>query len=270
MKKIIGPLIWAIVGTALVVWSIASSGPLGAFWDAPSIVITLFGSMAALFMSLPSEQIKKVPSVLKELFVADDDDRVEMVQIFSELSKKARVQGILSIENDIETVENPLLKKGVQMIVDGKDGEAIKSQLELEIDMIEESYDIAPLFLNKWGEFAPAFGMIGTLIGLIVMLGELDDPSSIGTGMAVALLTTFYGSFLANLVFLPLASNIEQLISDKMVSYEIVLEGVTSMQEGQNPRDIEERLKAYLTTKELAEFEVSEPVILGNLENQEV
>lgn len=269
MKKFITPLIWSIVGTGLVVWSISSSGSLQGFWDVPSIIITLFGSMSAVLASFPFDELKKVPGVLKELLFKNDDSRVELVQVFNELSKKARINGILSIERDVGLIENPMLAKGVQMIVDGKDGEAIKNQLELEIDLIEESYSSAPLFLNKWGEFAPAFGMIGTLIGLIIMLGELDDPSTIGTGMAVALVTTFYGSFLSNLVFIPLASNIEQLISEKMISYEIILEGVTSMQEGQNPRDIEEKLKAYLLKEDQTELEISQPMIFGQLEKQE-
>lgn len=270
MKKILTPLIWSIVGTGLVIWSIASSGPLTAFWDTPSVIITFFGSMAALFASFPFDEIKKIPKILKEVLFDSEVSRVILVQSFNELSKKARVNGILSIESDVETIENPMLARGIQMIVDGKDGEAIKDQLELEIDLIEEGYQAAPLFLNKWGEFAPAFGMIGTLIGLVVMLGELDDPSTIGTGMAVALLTTFYGSFLANLVFLPLAGNIEQLIESKMTSYEIILEGITSMQEGQNPRDIEEKLKAYLSIEELVEYETSEPPVFSKLRSQEV
>lgn len=269
MKKFLTPLIWSIIGTGLVIWSIASSGPLKAFWHVPSIIITLFGSMSAVLASLPFEELKKVPGVLKELLFKNDDSRVQLVQVFNELSKKARINGILSIERDVALIENPMLAKGVQMIVDGKDGEAIKNQLELEINLIEESFSPAPLLLNKWGEFAPSFGMIGTLIGLIVMLGELNDPSTIGIGMSVALVTTFYGSFLANLVFIPLASNLEQLIAEKMISYEIILEGVTSMQEGQNPRDIEEKLKAYLLQDEQAQFEISQPMIFGQLEKQE-
>lgn len=270
MKKLITPIIWSVVGTGLVIWSISSSGPLTAFWDGPSVVITLFGSMSALFASFPFNEMKKIPKILKEVLIDADASRVELVQVFSELSKKARINGILSIESDVKTIENPMLARGIQMIVDGKDGEAIKNQLELEIDLIEEGYQSAPLFLNKWGDLAPAFGMIGTLIGLIVMLGELDDPSLIGTGMAVALLTTFYGSFLSNLVFLPLAANIEQLIENKMISYEIILEGVTSMQEGQNPRDIEEKLMAYLSVEEMVEYETSEPLEFSKLGNQEV
>lgn len=269
MKKFVAPLIWSIIGTILVLWSISSSGPLYAFWDSSSVTITLFGSMSAVFISFPFEEIKLVPGVLKELLFEAEDSRVEMVQTFVELSRKSRVNGILSIEDDIQELDNQMMANGIQMIVDGKDAEAIKKQLTLEIDFVEQNYEVAPLFLSKWGEFAPAFGMIGTLIGLIVMLGELDDPSMIGTGMAVALLTTFYGSFLSNLVFLPLATNVQQLIAEKMITYDIILEGILAMQEGQNPRDLEERLKVYLNAAEQLEMDTSESVAIGNFEKQE-
>lgn len=270
MKKLLMPLSGMVIGFVLVFWSITSSGPIAAFIDIPSLVITLFGSMSAVAISFPLDEISKIPKIFKELMLDQEDDRVELIQLFSELSKKARVNGVLSIEDDIQGLENETMFKGLQMVVDGKDGEVIQSQMELEMDLTEERYEVAPAFFNKWGEFAPAFGMIGTLIGLIVMLGELDDPSLIGSGMATALITTFYGTMLANLVFLPLATNLTQLATTKMVTYEIVLEGVVAMQESQNPRDIEEKLKSYLTTKELSEMEISEPVSLENLQKQEV
>lgn len=270
MKKLFMPIIGMIVGLALVFWSITSSGPLEAFIDGPSLVITLFGSFSAVIISFPIDKIKIVPKVIKELLIDQEDNRIEVVQLFTEFSKKARVNGVLSIEEDIQGLENEAMLRGLQMVVDGKEGEIINSQMELEMDLTEERYEIAPTMFNKWGEFAPAFGMIGTLIGLIIMLGELDDPSMIGSGMATALITTFYGTMLANIVFLPLATNMAQLVAEKMVTYEIILEGVKSMQEGQNPRDIEEKLKSYLSLQELREMELSEPISLENIQKQEV
>lgn len=270
MKKLITPIIGMLIGFFLVFWSISSSGPLAAFIDPGSIVITFFGSMAAVAISFPVDNMKKIPSVIKELMIDQGDNRIEIIQLFSELSKKSRLNGVLSIEGDIQELANSTMQKGLQMVIDGKDGEIIKAQMELEMDLTDERYDIAPSLLNKWGEFAPAFGMMGTLIGLIVMLSELNDPSTIGIGMSTALITTFYGTILANLVFNPLASNLSSLAEDKLVTYEIVIDGVISMQEGQTPRDIEEKLKSYLSVQELSEMETSEPIILGNLQNQEV
>src|SRR5699024_1287526 len=151
-----------------------------------------------VFISFPLSDFSKFPKIIKELMIDEDDNRVELVQSFIELSKKSRVHGILSIEEDIQTTNNKMLQNGLQMVIDGKDGESVREQLELEIDLTEDKYKSAPSILSKWGEYAPAFGMIGTLIGLIVMLGELNDPSTIGSGMATALVTTFYGTVLAN------------------------------------------------------------------------
>lgn len=270
MKKIIVPFLGMIIGLALVFWSITSSGPLGAFINGPSFVITFFGSMSAVIISIPFDKLKSIPRVMKELLIGHEDSRVEIVQLFTEFSKKARVNGVLSIEDDVQRLENDAMHRGLQMVVDGKEGEIVSSQMELEMDLTEERYASAPDLFNKWGEFAPAFGMIGTLIGLIIMLGELDDPSMIGSGMATALVTTFYGTMLANIVFLPFASNMKLLIDEKMVTFEIIFEGVTAIQEGQNPRDIEEKLKSYLSTQELREMDLSEPISLENLQKQEV
>lgn len=264
------PIIGMLVGFVLVFWSIASSGPLAAFVDVPSIVITFFGSMAAVVISYPLDSMAKVPSVIKELMIAPADNRLEIVQLFVEISKKSRMNGILSIEDNINELENVVMQKGLQLVVDGKDGEIVKAQMELEMDLTEERFEIAPSILNKWGEFAPAFGMIGTLIGLIIMLGELNDPSTIGAGMATALITTFYGTILANLVFIPLAENLSHLATDKLVTYEIIYEGVIAIQEGQTPRDIEEKLLTYLSAQELSAMETAEPITFGNLQKQEV
>src|SRR5699024_11296866 len=118
--------------------------------------------------------------VVKELLIDREDSRVEIVQLFSEYSKETRMNGVLSIEGDVQRLENEAMHRGLQMVVDGKEGEIVTSQMELEMDLAEDRYESAPNLFNKWGEFAPAFGMIGTLIGLVIMLGELDDPSLIG------------------------------------------------------------------------------------------
>lgn len=270
MKKIVVPFFGMIIGLVLVFWSITSSGPLSAFLDGPSFVITFFGSMSAVLISIPFDKIKGIPRVMKELLIDREDSRVEIVQLFIEFSKKTRMNGVLSIEGDVQRLENEAMHRGLQMVVDGKEGEIVTSQMELEMDLAEDRYDSAPALFSKWGEFAPAFGMIGTLIGLIIMLGELDDPSLIGSGMATALITTFYGTMLANLVFLPFASNMKLLIAEKMVTYEIIFEGVTAIQEGQNPRDIEEKLMSYLSNQEVKEMNLSDSVSLDNLQKQEV
>lgn len=254
MKNILAPIIGSIVGLSLVIWAIVSAGTIGSFIDLPSLVIVLFGSMAAVFTSIPLTDLLAVPRLLRSLFTPGDN-RVEMVRTIVEFSRLARLNGILSIEEDIQAQENELLVTGLQMVIDGKDGESILEFLELQMESIEEEYSLPPMTFNRWGEYAPAFGMTGTIVGLIIMLGELDDPSTIGTGMATALITTLYGTILANIIFLPLASNLKGLANEKLQINEIILEGIISIQEGQNPRDIEDKLKTYLTTAELKEFD---------------
>src|SRR5699024_366768 len=142
MKNILTPIIGMLIGFVLVFWSISSSGPLAAFIDVPSIVITFFGSMAAVGISFPIQNMLKIPSVIKELMLDQGDNRVEIIQLFAELSKKSRMNGVLSIEEDIQELENSTMQKGLQMVIDGKDGETIKAQMELEMDLTSERYEI--------------------------------------------------------------------------------------------------------------------------------
>lgn len=254
MKNFLTPIAGTIVGLALVIWSITSAGDINSFIDVPSLMIVIFGSMAAVFASAPLADFMKLPKIIKDIF-AEGDDQIEMVQTIIEFSRRARVNGILSIEEDVRAQDNKLLVTGLQMVIDGKDGESIGEFLELEMMSIEEEYSFAPSVFSRWGEYAPAFGMTGTLVGLIIMLGELDDPSTIGVGMATALITTLYGSVAANIIFLPLATNLRGLAEEKVQINEIIYEGIMSIQEGQNPRDIEDKLKTYLSEKEIAELE---------------
>lgn len=253
MKNILAPIAGTIIGLSLVIWSITSAGTFSAFVDLPALVITLFGSMAAVFTSVPLADFLTVPRIIKNLF-AEGDSRVEMVNTIADFSRRARINGILSIEEDVQAQDNELLVTGLQMVIDGKDGDSILEFIELQMTSIEEEYSLAPTIFGRWGEYAPAFGMTGTLVGLIIMLGELDDPTTIGSGMATALITTLYGTILANLIFLPLASNLSGLADEKLQINEIILEGILSIQEGQNPRDIEDKLSTYLTDAELKEY----------------
>ena len=246
MKKNIIPLVGFFIGLALIVWSITSSGNITSFLDAPSLVITLGGSFSALLISYPLKTLKKIPSVLKNLFMDPNKDYSKLIDLFSDYARKARSQGILSVEEDLKNEDNELVVSGMQMVIDGMDPENIQEILDIKIDNIEKRHREGQDIFFKWGELAPAFGMIGTLIGLIIMLGELDDPSAIGVGMATALLTTLYGSFMANLVFLPIATNLKLQTDKEMQMCEMIVEGVLAIQAGQNPRIIEQKLKSYL------------------------
>lgn len=250
MKRNIMPLIGAVLGIALIIWSITSTGELINFVDAPSLVITLLGSFCALMISFPLKELKNIPKTLKILLVTPEDNRGEIVTTFTDLAKKARTDGLLALEDDISEFDNELLSSGLQMVVDGIEPDIIRDILEIRLDTTEQRHRIGQEVFEKWGELAPAFGMLGTLIGLIIMLSGLDDASSIGSGMATALITTFYGSFFANLVFIPIASNLSLQTDAEISTGEMIIEGILEIQAGSNPRLIEERLLTYLSPKE--------------------
>lgn len=251
MKKNIVALIGMIGGIALIVWSIMSGGPIAAFIDAPSLAITLGGSFCALLISFPIDDLKKVPQLLKQMLLQPESNGQELIETVIDISRKTRSKGILAIENDIKELDNEVLVYGLEMVVDGADPEDIREIMEIKAENIEKRHSVGQSIFMKWGELAPAFGMIGTLIGLIIMLGELNDPSTIGSGMATALITTFYGSFLANMIFIPVADNLKAQTESEMHMCEMAIEGVLSIQAGQNPRVIEQKLRSYLPASQI-------------------
>lgn len=266
MKKNLVPTIGLIAGFALIVWSIIIAGSINNFLNGPSLVITVFGSFAALIISFPFKSIKNIPNTLKLLLSSPEDNRQDLVVKFSELTRKARRDGLLALEDDIITTDDEFLKSGLQLVVDGVEPETIEEILELKLEATAKRHKVGQDVFAKWGELAPAYGMLGTLIGLIIMLSELDDPSSIGSGMATALVTTFYGSFLANLIFIPIANNLGILTEEEIFTGQMIIEGILEIQKGSNPRLLEEKLMTYLSPKEQKQIQFNNTNL--NEENQ--
>ena len=251
MKKNFMPLIALIIGLILVVYAISmDGGTFLMFWSVTSILITLFGSLAALLISYPTKYIKQIPAIVKQIISEPPNTKGDLVTLFTDLSRKARKEGLLSLEDDVALVKDSFLTRGLQMVIDGIEPETIREILELEMDVLEDRHKSGEGIFRTWGELAPAFGMLGTLIGLIIMLSDLDDASMIGAGMATALITTFYGSLLANMVFIPIANNLKSKTDEELYSMEMMLEGVLAIQSGVNPRIVEEKLMTYLSPKE--------------------
>ena len=184
---------------------------------------------------------------------------MEIIDSFVELSKQARKEGLLSLENSTENLKDNFMKSGVQMIIDGMEPDTIRDILELDISEMEKRHSYYINLMKAWAGYGPAFGMIGTLIGLVQMLANLSDPSSLGPGMSKAIITSFYGSVLANFVFGPLAGKLEFKNEEEVGRREMMLEGILSLQSGVNPRIIEEKLKAYLTPEERVKMEKRAP-----------
>ncbi len=247
-----------VLGLALVVGAISMGGKLSSFVHLPSFMITIGGSFAALLVNFQIPQMKMVFQVTRNAFLEDVDDIGELIQLFVRLGQKARREGLLSLEDDLQDLDDPFLVNGMQLMIAGLEPETIRDIMETELDSIAARHKLGQDVFRTWGSLAPAFGMIGTLIGLIQMLAHLDDPSNIGPGMAVALITTFYGSLMANLIFIPMAGKLairsEAEIAVKMAA----IEGVLAIQAGMNPRILQEKLKAFASPQQRAEMERAE------------
>lgn len=258
-KSDILTLVGLVVGAGLIIWGMAMGGTnLGIYWDLSSICITVGGSFAALLITYNLDDVKTMGKAFTKSLNVSTETGKDIIEKFSNISKKARREGLLSLEDDIVSIEDPFMKKGLQMVVDGIEPETIKELLELEIDETLNRHSIAANMYKTWGGYAPAFGMIGTLIGLIQMLSQdMSDATGIASGMAKALITTFYGSLLANLILNPISQNLS-LKSEKEANIrQMMLEGILAVQSGVNPRIVEQKLMTYLPPKERVEFESS-------------
>lgn len=268
MRKIdMATLIGVGAGTAVVLWGILIGSPLMVFYDFASIVITIFGSLCAVLINYPFSDIKRLAKVIAKSFKDENLSGFDTIQAFTTLSRKARREGLLSLENEISTIEDDYLKRGLQMVVDGIEPETIRDIMELEIGEMERRHKSASDMLRSWAAYAPAFGMIGTLIGLIQMLVNLSDSSKIASGMAVALITTFYGAVMANLIFTPMASKLSLKSSNEAASKEMMLEGILAIQSGVNPRIVEEKLICYLSPADRKKYSQASSQLEGVQQN---
>lgn len=243
-----------ILGVVLMLYGMLLGSSLKIFWDLSSVIITVGGSVSALLITYTLTEVKNMGKLFMQAFKEKSSSGRDIIEQFSSLSKKARREGLLSLEDDIADMEDPFLKKGLQMVVDGIEPETIREILELEIGEMETRHERGAGIFLSWGAYAPAFGMLGTLIGLIQMLANLTDVANIASGMGKALITTFYGSILANIFCNPVASNLKQKSEKEAGEREMMLEGILAIQSGVNPRIVEEKLITYLPPKEKLEY----------------
>lgn len=233
-------------GIVLFLVAIRMGGPLGTFYSTSSLIIVLGGTLSAAIISYPVSQIKVLFKTLRKTLSKTNFSSTEIIKLMVDFSEKARREGLLSLEDEISTIDDSFMKKGVQLVVDGTDPDLVRNILETELSFLEDRHAAGRGIFSTMGSYAPAFGMAGTLIGLIRMLETLDDPDTIGPGLAVALMTTFYGVIVANLFLNPMASKLKVKSSEEILLKEVVIEGLLSIQAGENPRIVEEKLKAFL------------------------
>jgi len=236
-----------ISGGVLVFVAIFMGGGVAIFFNVPSLMITVGGTIAATLTNFPLAKVIGTVKVAKNVFMHKEPHPSGIIGKLVEFGIKARRDGILVLEEQIEQEEDSFLQKGLRLAVDGTDPDVIREILSRDLDFLEQRHETGHKIFKAMGAFAPAFGMIGTLIGLVQMLRTLDDPSKIGMGMATALLTTFYGAIMANMVFIPMAGKLEYRTTQELMVKGLMIEGVLAIQSGDNPRIIEEKLKAFIS-----------------------
>ena len=249
----IATLMGIIVAFGLVISSILLGGPGAWFINYPSIMIVFGGTMGATLIAYPLSEVLSVFGVARNAFLYQSQPAGKLVPVIVDFAKKARQEGILSFESQLKDMEDPFLAKGMRLAIDGMESNSIEDVLSTEIAYVEERHRLGAEIFSTMGAFAPAVGMLGTIIGLVQMLMQMEDPSSIGAPMAVALLTTFYGTLLANLLFLPIAGKLKTRSKQEILQKNLVIEGIISIQSGDNHRIVEQKLKAFLSPKSFGE-----------------
>ena len=245
----IATLIGLVAGTALLLWAIMGKTDLRTFADSGSVAIVIGGAMSAALVSFPLRNLLGIAKVVKNCFFAKAGDPNKLIQDMVKYAEVARRDGILSLENVTSEIDDPFIVSGIQMAVDGTDPELIEQIMLNDLETIESRHREGKALFDNIGRYAPAFGMIGTLIGLVIMLKNMDDPAAIGPAMAVALLTTLYGAVLANLVALPPADKLGLRSREELMLKLIVIKGVMAIQSGDNPRIVEQKLKTFLPNR---------------------
>jgi len=245
----IATIIGLITGTGLLLWAVMGKSDLGTFMDSGSVAIVIGGSVAAVMVSFPIRNIASLTKVMKNCFFAKNPDPHVLIADMVKYAEVARRDGILALENATADITDPFLVSGIQMAVDGTDPDQIESILMSDLEAVEQRHSDGKAIFESFGRYAPAFGMVGTLIGLVIMLKNMNDPSKIGPAMAVALITTLYGALVANLFALPMADKLALRSRDEMAVKMIIIKGVMAIQSGDNPRIVEQKLKTFLPSQ---------------------
>lgn len=242
-------ILGVFIAFALMIWAIVSGGSPQAFVDLPSMLIVIGGAFGASMVAIPAAKLKQITKVLGKALKHKEQSPDKLIADLVSYAEIARRDGILSLESTCREIDDPFIVRGIQMAVDGTDPELIEQIMTTELDNLMERHESGQALFNTLGKYAPAFGMIGTLIGLVQMLGNLSSPDDIGSGMATALITTFYGAVLANLVYIPLAGKLGLRSKREIFLREMVVEGVLGIVRGESPTAVREKMQTFVSEK---------------------
>jgi chemotaxis protein MotA len=245
ITTIVGTLVaFAAVFAAMMM---GEGGGMGTFLDVPSLALVFGGTFAVTLMNFPMGEIKQILKVMMVTTMHKSATPSQEISRIVSYANLARKEGLLALESKLQEVDDPFFAKGIQLVIDGFNADTVRDIMDLEAEWQRQRHSMGKKLLDQMGAFAPAFGMIGTLVGLVLMLQNLDDPSKIGGGMATALLTTLYGAMASNMVFLPLAGKLEVRAKQEALLRELMIEGIVAIQSGEKPQLIKEKLKGFLS-----------------------
>lgn len=249
--------ILSLLGIILAVGSVVGGmllegGHLGSIVQATAFIIVMGGTVGAVMLQFPLPVFLKAMTSLKMVFFNQAQDMKGLIAELVEFSNLSRKQGLLALEGKIKTVEDPLLAKGLQLVVDGTEPPKIREILEVEVDTFDEEYILAGKVWDSFGGYCPTVGILGAVLGLIHVMENLADPSALGGGIAVAFVATVYGVGAANLFFLPFGGKIKMKAKEMVTTRNMIIEGLVALGQGENPRMIEEKLSGYLPEKDRA------------------
>jgi chemotaxis protein MotA len=225
---------------------IMEGGSLTQFMNPSALILVLGGTLGATIASFPLDQIMDLPKIVKNAFQHGEQDIGATIKQLVSFAERARREGLLALEDEAREIDDEFLKKGVQLAVDGTDPELVRVILETEIAYLGERHEVGANIFATMGGFAPTLGVIGTVAGLVHMLANLSDPGSMGPSIASAFIATLLGVSTANLIFLPISNKLKLRSKHELLTREVMMEGILSIQAGDNPRIVEEKLKSYL------------------------
>ncbi|VAW64460.1 Flagellar motor rotation protein MotA [hydrothermal vent metagenome] len=249
-------LLGLIITMGFILGAILAGGSILLFVNVPSLLIVLGGSVSVVLMQFTLGQFFGAFKVALKAFIHKNVDATQLIEQAGVLANVARKEGMMALES--QEIENPFLNKGIQLCVDGHPPDLVRKMLSKDISLTIQRHETGQKIFKALGDIAPAMGMIGTLIGLVQMLANMDDPKSIGPAMAVALLTTLYGAVVANAFALPIADKLELRSQEEKTNRTLILETISGIQEGMNPRVLEELLKAFLPETQRASTDAAE------------
>lgn len=243
-------IIGIVSAFSLVLIAVASGGGLSWFLDGPSALIVFGGTFGAILINYPLADVLGVIKVAQNAFFKKEQKARAAIELLVMMSKVSRKDGMLALQNMTHRLRDPFLVKAVNLLIDGLEPLDVTNILDTELDFIEERHRLGAEIFTTMGNYAPAMGMTGTLIGLVQMLMRMNDPSAIGPAMSVALVTTFYGVLLTYLLFLPLAGKLKRLSTQELLVKQLIINGILSIQAGDNPRILEQKLHAFVSPHE--------------------